>query len=79
MKITKSQLKQLIKEELESVIEQQTAKQKAGTLPSGDSGERFAVSGKDDLMSKLPGSSGAVESELYDPMLVVTTKVFKKL
>lgn len=78
MKITKSQLKQIIKEETAAVREQ-TAKQKAGSLPSGDSGERFAVSGKEDLMSKLPGSSGAVESELYDPMLVVTTKVFKKL
>ena len=70
MKITKSQLKQIIKEELESVIEQ-SAKQKAGSLPSGDTGERFGVS----------GATGAspVETELYDPMLVVTTKVFKKL
>jgi hypothetical protein len=78
MKITKSQLKQIIKEELESVVEQQTAKQKAGGLPSGDTGERFRVMSKDELSTKIMGG-GYVESELYDPMLVVTTKVFKKL
>ena len=78
MKITKSQLKRIIKEELESVIER-SAKQKAGSLPSGDTGERFNVIGKDDMITMLPGGSEGVESELYDPMLVVTTKVFKKL
>ena len=65
MKITKSELQQIIKEEIAAVREQ-TAKQKAGSLPSGDTGERLMRI--DDF-----------GPETYDPMLVVTTKVFKKL